>query len=239
MPRATSSTTELSLSPIAYIRTGFTEKFGLPRQGGLAPAVRGEIVFVPEYSRSEAVRGLTAFSHIWLIWGFHAAQKPAGKGWSATVRPPRLGGNTRVGVFATRSPFRPNPLGLSCVKLEAVFADAPQVRLLVSGVDLLDGTPIYDIKPYIPAADAVPDASGGYTAETVKHLLDVQIPAPLLAQLPESIHEAVYEILRLDPRPGYADDPARIYGVSYAGFDIRFTVSENQLNVCEIIPNKS
>lgn len=236
MPRATSSTTELSVCPIAYIRTGFTEKFGLPRQGGLAPSLKGEIVFTPEFSRSDAVRGLTAFSHIWLIWGFHAAQKPAEKGWSATVRPPRLGGNTRVGVFATRSPFRPNPLGLSCVRLEAVFPDEPQVRLRVSGVDLLDGTPIYDIKPYIPAADSVPDASAGYTAETVRHLLDVQIPEPLLAVLPEQLRDAVREILRLDPRPGYADDPERIYGVSYAGFDIRFTVSENHLKVCEIIP---
>lgn len=232
-------TLSLQIEPVAYIRTDFSDKFGIPRQSGLVPELTGTVVLEPAYSQPDAVRGLEQFSHIWLIWGFHAAVRQAEKGWSATVRPPRLGGNTRVGVFATRSPFRPNPLGLSCVKLEAVFPDEPQVRLLVSGVDLLDGTPIYDIKPYIPAADAVPDASGGYTAETVKHLLDVQIPAPLLAQLPESIHEAVYEILRLDPRPGYADDPARIYGVSYAGFDIRFTVSANQLNVCEIIPNQT
>ena len=149
-------TGSLQIEPIAEIRTDFREKFGLPRQSGLVPALRGEIIFRPAFSHPDAVRGLERFSHLWLIWGFHAAQKQEGKGWSATVRPPRLGGNTRIGVFATRAPYRPNPLGLSCVRLEQVDASSQPVRLIVSGIDLLDGTPIYDIKPYIPLADCNP-----------------------------------------------------------------------------------
>jgi len=226
----------MEIVPIAYIRTDFADKFGLPRQSGLVPELTGEIVFAPEYSRHEAVRGLEQFSHLWLIWGFHAAQKPAGKGWSATVRPPRLGGNTRVGVFATRSPFRPNPLGLSCVKLEAVCADESPVRILVSGIDLLDGTPIYDIKPYIPLADCKPDAKEGYTAETKQHLLRVDFPAELLQKLPESCRAAAISVLEQDPRPGYADDPMRIYGICFAGYDIRFQVSGDILIVCAVVP---
>lgn len=226
----------LRLEPIAEIRTDFQDKFGLPRQSGLVPELRGEIVFRPSYSQPEALRGIEGFSYLWLIWGFHAAQKQAGKGWSATVRPPRLGGNTRIGVFATRAPYRPNPLGLSCVRLEAVYADAQPVRLLVSGVDLLDGTPIYDIKPYIPFADCKPDAAEGYTAETRQHFLSVDIPPELLALLPADKQQAAIEVLRLDPRPGYSDDPERQYGICFAGKDIRFRVSGDALTVCAVIP---
>jgi len=229
-------TGSLQIEPIAEIRTDFREKFGLPRQSGLVPALRGEIIFRPAFSHPDAVRGLERFSHLWLIWGFHAAQKQEGKGWSATVRPPRLGGNTRIGVFATRAPYRPNPLGLSCVRLEQVDASSQPVRLIVSGIDLLDGTPIYDIKPYIPLADCKPDAAEGYTAETRQHLLEVDFPAELLALLPQEKQQAAIDVLRLDPRPGYSDDPARQYGVCYAGMDIRFHVSGSQLTVCAVIP---
>ena len=229
-------TGSLQIEPIAEIRTDFREKFGLPRQSGLVPALRGEIIFRPAFSHPDAVRGLERFSHLWLIWGFHAAQKQEGKGWSATVRPPRLGGNTRIGVFATRAPYRPNPLGLSCVRLEQVDASSQPVRLIVSGIDLLDGTPIYDIKPYIPLADCKPDAAEGYTAETRQHLLDVTFPAELLALLPQEKQQAAIDVLRLDPRPGYSDDPERQYGVCYAGMDIRFHVSGSQLTVCAVIP---
>lgn len=227
----------LQIEPIAVIHTDFREKFGLPRQSGLVPALRGEIIFRPSYSQPEAVRGIEAFSHLWLIWGFHAAQKQEGKGWSATVRPPRLGGNTRIGVFATRAPYRPNPLGLSCVRLEQVYAEEQPVRLIVSGVDLLDGTPIYDIKPYIPLADCQPDAAEGYTAETRQHVLRVDFPPELLSRFPADKQQAALEILRLDPRPGYSDDPARQYGISYAGMDIRFRVSGDLLTVCAVIPD--
>ncbi len=229
-------TGSLQIEPIAEIRTDFREKFGLPRQSGLVPALRGEIVFRPAFSHPDAVRGLERFSHLWLIWGFHAAQKQEGKGWSATVRPPRLGGNTRIGVFATRAPYRPNPLGLSCVRLEQVDASSQPVRLIVSGIDLLDGTPIYDIKPYIPLADCKPDAAEGYTAETRQHLLEVEFPSELLALLPQEKQQAAIDVLRLDPRPGYSDDPERQYGVCYADMDIRFHVSGSQLTVCAVIP---
>ena len=224
------------LRPIAYIHTDFTDKFGLPRQSGLVPELRGEIRFTEPYSQPDAVRGLSAFSHIWLLFGFHAAQRPhEKKGWSATVRPPRLGGNTRVGVFASRSPFRPNPIGLSCVKLEAVQTEQP-VRLLVSGIDLLDGTPIYDIKPYIPVADCHPEASEGYTAQTKLHRLDVRFPEALLTLLPEDKQAAARALLAQDIRPGYAEDPDRMYGIAFAGFEIRFTVSGDVLTVREVAP---
>lgn len=226
----------MELTPIAYIRTDFPEKFGLPRQSGLVPELTGEIVFTPQYSRAEAVRGLAEFSHIWLIWGFSEAKKPDGKGWSATVRPPRLGGNERVGVFATRSPFRPNPLGLSCVRLEAVRDTQSPVTLTVSGIDLLDGTPIYDIKPYIPVSDCIPGAAEGYTARTRQHRLAVIFPEELLMQLPANKREAAVSLLAQDPRPGYSDDPERIFGVQFAGQDIRFRVAENTLTVCAVIP---
>ncbi len=226
----------MELTPIAYIRTDFSEKFGLPRQSGLVPELTGEIVFTPQYSRAEAVRGLAEFSHIWLIWEFSEAKKPDGKGWSATVRPPRLGGNERVGVFATRSPFRPNSLGLSCVRLEAVRDTQSPVTLTVSGIDLLDGTPIYDIKPYIPVSDCIPGAAEGYTARTRQHRLAVIFPEKLLMQLPENKREAAVSLLAPDPRPGYSDDPERIFGVQFAGLDIRFRVADNTLTVCAVIP---
>lgn len=226
----------MNITPIAYIRTDFQEKFGLPRQSGLVPELRGEIVFTSEYSHPDTVRELDVFSHLWLLWGFHAAEKPEGKGWSATVRPPRLGGNKRVGVYASRSPFRPNPIGLSCVRLEAVHADEKPVRISVSGIDLLDGTPIYDIKPYIPAADCIPDAAAGYTAQTILHTLRVDFPQALAELLPPDKRDAAAALLEQDPRPGYADDPKRIYGVQFAGFDIRFRVESGLLTVCEVEP---
>ncbi len=228
----------LLLEPVAYIHTDFAEKFGLPRQSGLVPELTGEIRFTEPYSQPDAVRELADYSHIWLIFGFHAAQKPPEKGWSATVRPPRLGGNMRVGVFASRSPFRPNPLGLSCVKLEAVLTDRQPVRLLVSGIDLLDGTPIYDIKPYIPVADCRPEASEGYTARTKLHRLRVDFPEALLSRLPAEKRAAASSLLAQDVRPGYADDPARVYGIAFAGFEIRFTVSGGLLTVQEVTPSE-
>ncbi len=218
------------------MHTDFADKFGIPRQSGLVPELRGRIVFASAYSRPDALRGLEAFSHIWLLWDFSEAKKSDGKGWSATVRPPRLGGNRRMGVFATRSPFRPNPIGLSCVKLEAVYADRQPVELEVSGIDLLDGTPIFDIKPYIPFADCHPDATEGYTAETKQHWLEVVFPDALLAALPMELHTVVTAILAQDPRPGYADDPERLYGIVYAGYDIKFTVADGVLTVCAVVP---
>jgi tRNA-Thr(GGU) m(6)t(6)A37 methyltransferase TsaA len=226
----------LTIEPIARIHTDFTDKFGLPRQSGLVPELTGEIVFLPAFSRPEAVRGLAEFSHIWVIFGFHAAEKRAGKDWAATVRPPRLGGNTRVGVFASRAPYRPNPLGLSCVRLEAVCAEDTPVRLLVSGIDLMDGTPIYDIKPYVPAADCRPDAAEGYTAKTRTHRLHVCFPQALLSRLPAEKQAAAAALLAQDIRPGYADDPERVYGTVFAGYDLRFTVSGDTLTVTDVIP---
>lgn len=223
----------MELTPIAYIRTDFRGKFGLPRQSGLVPELTGEIVFTREFSRAEAVRGLEQFSHIWLLWGFSEAKRPE-NGWSATVRPPRLGGNTRLGVFATRSPFRPNPIGLSCVRLEAVHTAPQPVTLTVSGIDLLDGTPIYDIKPYLPYADAYPDAAEGYTAQTRQHCLRVDFPPALLEKLPETHRSAAAAMLSGDPRPGYLDSPERVYGVLFAGFDIRFQVAGDLLTVIAV-----
>lgn len=225
------------IEPIAYIRTPFTDKFGLPRQSGLVPGLTGEIVFTQGYSRPEAVRELGQFSHIWLIWGFSEAIRPK-EGWSATVRPPRLGGNTRIGVFATRSPFRPNPLGLSCVRLLAVHADTQPVTLTVAGADLLDNTPIYDIKPYLPFADSIPDAAEGYTAQTRTYALRVEFPAALISVLPQEFRETASALLAQDPRPGYSDDPKRVYGMAFAGYDIRFRVAGDTLTVCDVIPPK-
>ena len=226
----------MQIEPIARIRTDLPDKFGIPRQSGLVPELTGEVIFLPEYSRAEALRGLAAFSHIWLIWGFSEIERPKDAAWSATVRPPRLGGNKRLGVFATRSPFRPNPLGLSCVRLEQICTDRHPVSLIVSGIDLLDGTPIYDIKPYIPVTDCRPDAAEGYTAETKQHRLRVEFPPQMLALLPEQKRAAAIALLAQDPRPGYADDPQRQYGLCYAGFDIRFHTDGETLTVCDVIP---
>ncbi len=224
----------MEIAPIAHIRTDFPTKFGLPRQSGLVEELRGVVEFEPEYRQAEAVRGLDGFSHIWLIWGFSRAERA---GWSATVRPPRLGGNVRMGVFATRSPFRPNGLGLSCVRLEAVELDARRGPLLrVAGIDMLDGTPIYDVKPYVPLADCRPDAREGFAGRTRGHALEVEFPEELLALIPPDKRAALIGALAQDPRPGYEDDPTRRYGVEFAGLDVRFYVEGGALRVSEVEP---
>ena len=222
---------ELSLHIIARIHSDFPTKFGIPRQSALVPELKSRIVFEPEYRDENALRGIEQFTHLWLIWNFSES-----KGWSPTVRPPRLGGNTRLGVFATRSPFRPNPIGLSVVRLEGVERD-PKLGpvLVVSGADLLDGTPILDIKPYIPYADAHPEASGGFTEQTVSHHLDVDFPDQLLQRVPPEKRAALIGVLAQDPRPSYQDDPTRIYGFPFAGLELRFRVEGNQLTVVDVI----
>lgn len=224
----------MELSPIAYIRSEFPTKFGIPRQSGLVSSLRAMIVFEPMYRNPDALRGIESFSHLWLIWEFSEALR---KGWSPTVRPPRLGGNTRIGVFATRSPFRPNPIGLSCVRLEQVCPDSKHgTVLLVSGADLMDGTPIYDIKPYIPYADAHPEAVGGFAQEAPVPTLQVDFPPQLLERIPEERRQALISVLALDPRPSYQDDPKRVYGMSFADRNIRFTVKGSILTVCAVEP---
>ncbi len=219
---------------VAHIESDFPDKFGIPRQSGLVDALRARVVFEPAYRDASAVRGLEQFSHIWLLWQFTRAARGS---WSPTVRPPRLGGNVRMGVFATRSPFRPNPLGLSCVRLEAVeLLPSLGPVLTVRGADLLDGTPIYDIKPYIPYADCRPDATGGYTARTRLHRLEVRCAARLLAPLPDSQRAALVGVLENDPRPAYQDDPERVYGLRFAGWEVRFTVAGEVLTVRQIEP---
>ena len=223
------------LEVIARIHTDFPSKFGIPRQSGLVGSLKGTIRFEPKYRDPSALRGLEGYSHIWLIWQFSESVMDH---WSPTVKPPRLGGNRRVGVFATRSPFRPNPLGLSCVKLEGVDLTAPDGPLVrVSGADLMDGTPIYDIKPYLPYADCHPEAQDGFTAETRDYALEVDFPDALLSILPEDRREAIVDVLAQDPRPGYrhADDGRR-FGVEFAGFDVRFIVSGGVLHVVEVVP---
>ena len=224
----------MELSPIAYIRSEFPTKFGIPRQSGLVSSLRAMIVFEPMYRNPDALRGIESFSHLWLIWEFSEVLR---KGWSPTVRPPRLGGNTRIGVFATRSPFRPNPIGLSCVRLEQVCPDSKHgTVLLVSGADLMDGTPIYDIKPYIPYADAHPEAVGGFAQEAPVPTLQVDFPPQLLERVPEDRRQALISVLALDPRPSYQDDPKRVYGMSFADRNIRFTVKGSILTVCAVEP---
>ncbi|MHB9056851.1 MAG: tRNA (N6-threonylcarbamoyladenosine(37)-N6)-methyltransferase TrmO [Paludibacteraceae bacterium] len=218
---------------IARIHTDFQSKFGIPRQSGLVEELQGTIVFEPEYRNPETVRGLEGFSHVWLIWEFSEAKR---ENWSSTVRPPRLGGNVRMGVFATRSPFRPNPIGLSAVKLDKIELDTLAGPVLhVSGADLMDGTPIFDIKPYVPYADCLPEATGGFTDKIEKGKLKVNFPEELLQQISIQKQTALLEMLSLDPRPSYQDNPERIYGFEFAGFDIRFSVSGNLLSVVEII----
>lgn len=221
----------LTLRPVARARTEFREKFGIPRQAGLVPELRARIVFEPEFRNPEAVRGLAEFSWIWLIWMFSANVRDR---WSPTVRPPRLGGNTRLGVFATRSPFRPNPIGLSAVRLESITED-PQLGpvLEVSGADLLDGTPILDVKPYV-AADCHPDATRGFTAVNDDYALEVVVPTVLADRLPADRLAALRGVLAQDPRPPYQDDPERVYGMAFSGFEIRFTVSDGVLTVREV-----
>ena len=217
---------------IATIRTDFPTKFGIPRQSGIVESLKAVIVFEPEYRNPDALRGLEEFSHIWLIWQFSQAVR---KYWSPTVRPPRLGGNTRMGVFATRSPFRPNPIGLSSVRLEGMDLHTEEGPVLyVSGADLKDGTPIYDIKPFIPYADNHPDALGGFTQNTSGHTLQVAFPAQWLEQVPEDRREALTGVLAHDPRPSYQDDPERIYGMAFAGLEVKFRVKDNVLTVCSV-----
>ena len=222
------------INPIAYIRTEFPEKFGVPRQSGLASALRGTIVFVPEYRNADALRGLEGFSHLWLIWEFSANSER--KDWQPTVRPPRMGGNERMGVFATRSPFRPNPLGLSCVEIESVQYDHQEGPVIhVKGADLKDGTPIYDIKPYIKYADARPHAVCGYVDKLEERTLKVVIPSEISSGVQDkSLLEALVQTLSLDPRPSYHDDPEREYGLSFAGMNIRFKVFLRILTVTAI-----
>ena len=223
---------ERTMRVIARIRSDFAEKFGIPRQSGLVSTLRAAVVFEPEFRNPDALRGIADFSHLWLIWEFSEAVRES---WSPTVRPPRLGGNERLGVFATRSPFRPNPIGLSCVRLEEVRQDqAHGTILIVSGADLMDGTPIYDIKPYIPYADAHPEARGGFAQDAPKPTLAVDFPPDLLARIPEDRREALCAVLALDPHPSYQNDPTRIYGMRFAGCDIRFTVNNSTLTVCGV-----
>lgn len=218
---------------IAHIHTDFPDKFGIPRQSGLVKELTGRIVFEPEYRNPEAVRGLDAFSYIWLLWKFSESKK---EHWSATVKPPRLGGKKRMGVFATRSPFRPNDIGLSSVRLEKIELNEKYGPILhVSGIDLMDGTPIYDIKPYIPLADCHPDAAEGYTKETKEHMLQVNFPEELLTVYPEEKRAAVLGVLAQDPRPTYFQDPERVYGVSFAGYDVKFKVDGDLLTVCGVV----
>ena len=224
----------IQIDIIAKMRSDFPTKFGIPRQPQLVRELRSTIVFEPEYRNPDALRGLDGFSHLWIIWQFSEAVRT---GWSPTVRPPRLGGNARMGVFATRSPFRPNNLGLSCVKLEGIEQTKDLGTVIhVSGADLMDGTPIFDIKPYIPYADAHPEAIGGFTDTAGEFLLEVEFPADLLSLLPESKRTAAVGVLSHDPRPSYQRKPGRIYGLPFAGFDIRFTVEGDKLTVCEVVP---
>lgn len=225
---------DVSIQVIARMKSDFSTKFGIPRQSGLVDSLRSTIIFEPEYRNADALRGIEGFSHLWLIWQFSEAVRT---GWSPTVRPPRLGGNTRMGVFATRSPFRPNNLGLSSVKLLGVeHTEQYGTVLHVAGADLMDGTPIFDIKPYIPYGDCHPEAVGGFTDTAKDFLLDVDFPPALLALLPEAKREAAIGVLSHDPRPSYQRKPGRVYGLSFAGFDIRFTVEETKLNVVEVQP---
>ncbi len=220
---------------IARIQSDFPEKFGIPRQSGLVPALRAKIVFEPEFRNDDALRGIEGFSHLWLIWQFSAAVRDT---WSPTVRPPRLGGNERVGVFATRSPFRPNAIGLSCVRLEcAEREEGLGTVLIVSGADLMDGTPIYDIKPYLPYADAHPEALGGF-APSPKETVMVDCPPELLAGLPEGQREALLGVLAQDPRPQYQHDPERVYGMSFGGRDVKFRVRGDTLEVLSLAESK-
>ncbi len=221
----------VTVEPVAHIHTDFSQKFGIPRQSGRVPSLVGRIVFTPKYRDPSALRGIEGFSHLWLLFDFSEAHTDS---WSPTVRPPRLGGNKRMGVFATRSPFRPNNIGLSSVKLLGIEHTDQGDTLLVSGADLLDGTPIYDIKPYIPYADCHPDAVGSYADEMQNHRLQVDFPAALLSLLPADKRQAAIDCLADDPRPSYQDQPDRVYSMAFAGFDIRFTVMGEVVNVVEV-----
>lgn len=221
-----------SVQVIARIHTDFGSKFGVPRQSGLVPELTARIVFEPAYRNPDALRGLEDFSHLWLLWHFDQVRQD---GWSPTVRPPRLGGNARMGVFATRSPYRPNPIGLSCVRLEQVDLHTPDGPVItVSGADLMDGTPILDIKPYLAYADSHPEAAGGFVAGLSDRSVTVDCDPALLEGLPESTRRSLLAVLAHDPRPSYQDDPQRVYGMDFAGYNVRFTVADGVLTVVEI-----
>lgn len=216
---------------IAHIKNDFTSKFGIPRQSGLVPEMMSQIIFEPEFRNPDAIRGLEDFSHLWLIWNF-SQSKPTE---SLTVRPPRLGGNKRMGVFATRSPFRPNPIGLSCVQIEKIEIDAdlgPVISVL--SADLMDGTPIYDIKPYIPYADCIPNAVGGFADNVKEYRLNVNMPSDICGDIDEKFKSALYEILANDPRPSYQNEPERIYSFEFGGYKIRFKADEKNLTLTEL-----
>lgn len=222
----------VEMHPIAKMHSDFPTKFGIPRQSGLVDALQSTIVFESEYRNADALRGLEDFSHLWIIWQFSQAVR---KQWSPTVRPPRLGGNTRMGVFATRSPFRPNALGLSSVKILGLEETVNHGTVIhVAGADLMDGTPIFDIKPYIPYSDCHPDATGGFTDTAGDFLLEVAFPAELLQKIPESKRQALLGVLSHDPRPSYQQDPDRQYGLTFAGYNIRFHVKDKQLTVLTV-----
>ena len=222
----------VNIQVIARMHSDFATKFGIPRQSGLVEALRSTIVFEPEFRNSDALRGIEDFSHLWLIWQFSGAIR---QDWSPTVRPPRLGGNQRMGVFATRSPFRPNPIGLSCVELTGVAWDTPDGPVIhVRGADLVDGTPIFDIKPYLPYVDAHPEARGGFTEQTAAYALEVQCPQPLLDKLPENKRAALLGVLKNDPRPAYQHDPDRVYAMDFGGYRVQFQVGESMLTVIDI-----
>ena len=217
---------------IAVMHSDFPTKFGIPRQSGLAEALQSTIVFEPAYRNPEALRGIEGFSHLWILWQFSQAVR---QDWSPTVRPPRLGGNTRMGVFATRSPFRPNAIGLSCVRLLSVEHTQDMGTVLhIGGADLMDGTPILDINPYIPYCDAHPEAMGGFTQDAGDFILEVDFPENLKQRLPAEKQEAICQVLSHDPRPSYQKDSDRVYGLSFAGFDIRFTVKDTVLTVVDV-----
>jgi len=221
------------MKPIAHIENDYTEKFGIPRQSGLVNENESVIIFDSEYSVPEAFRGIEEFSHLWIIWQFSENES---KEWSPTVRPPKLGGNKRMGVFATRSPFRPNPIGLSCVELKEVIKTESGITLKVKGADLMNGTPVYDIKPYLAYTDSHPEASKGFADDgRDENRLLVVIPEEAFKEFPSDKTNALKSVLSLDPRPGYSDDPERVYGLSYAGFNIKFNVDKNILTVTDII----
>ena len=223
---------KFTVEPIAHIKSDFSSKFGIPRQSGLVDELEAKIIFDPQYRIPEAFRGLEGYSHIWILWQFSEC---AGKEWNPTVRPPRLGGNKRMGVFASRSPFRPNSIGLSCVKLISIDeTDDNGTVLTVSGADLLDSTPIIDIKPYLPYVDSHPEASGGFALQEKEGSLEIDFPNELLEVIPKNKQEALSAVLRQDPRPQYQNDPERIYGLEFAGYDVRFKISDNLLTVVEI-----
>ena len=222
----------LEMKVIARIESDFPEKFGIPRQSGIVPALRSTIRFEKEFRNADALRGLEGFSHLWIIWIFSENVRDT---WKPTVRPPRLGGNTRLGVFATRSSFRPNPIAMSCVKIEEIRLEGNNgPEIVVSGADLMDGTPIVDIKPYLPYADSVPDAAGGFAATVDGNHLDVEIPAEVATGFPQEKIDALREVLAQDPRPHYQDDPERIYGFPFAGKEIKFKVKGKGLSVVSI-----